>query len=742
MAAIYLLQAPFTQLNAPYPAIHYLKAFLSARGLECRARDLAIESFHAIFSAKGLTKIFSDAQAVFSPERLAHEDQTSRLNIIRYLSNQSAYLECIDPLISFLCGRNPDYAHFLADPGRIPYGFRVERYLEDVDGAPDAARMASLIVEDLADFISYALDRDFSLVRYAESKASSQGDFGQIQQTLSQSYIIREFIRPLAAAALADYESSLVCVSVPFPGCLAPALAILEEAKRLGLSTAMGGGYVSTELRYLRDASFFDSVDYLCFDAGFGALASIIDDPLAAKGLYRVMRRQQGRISIEGFPEIERADYPQNDGPEWKTCPEEAVYAEEEGKALAHIFPDYSDAELKLYLRIDDSDNPMHSLWSKGIWLKCRLAYGCYWAKCRFCDTNLDYIRRYAPAPVAPLFHHMLDQAKKTSSSGLHFVDEAAPVPLLLDFAMENARAGRPLSFWGNTRFEPLFSRDRAEFLAWAGFLAASAGIEVAGEKGLSLSGKGLSMGDIVSACDNLSRAGILVHAYLMHGLPGQGEGDIIDSLEIVRQMFRLGLIHSAFWHPFQLTRHSPFCKTMLAEGKTSLPNAKFALNDLEWKGSAKLGRYSEGLEKAMASFMDGDGWEAPVSTWFDFKTPEPSPAKDYVKALRGAGRLAAAKEKPSPRSKAMWIGGKILISAGAAAESGGTGISWSYRNEILSLGLKPDIIPSLLSIVEGLDPRATAARTGPEVMAEIEALGDEGPRILTELRQGGLLFI
>lgn len=30
-------------------------------------------------------------------------------------------------------------------------------------------------------------------------------------------------------------------------------------------------------------------------------------------------------------------------------------------------------------------------------WNKLVLAHGCYWKRCAFCDTCLDYIRRYDP---------------------------------------------------------------------------------------------------------------------------------------------------------------------------------------------------------------------------------------------------------------------------------------------------------------------------------------------------------
>ena len=49
-----------------------------------------------------------------------------------------------------------------------------------------------------------------------------------------------------------------------------------------------------------------------------------------------------------------------------------------------------------------------------------------------------------------------------------------------------------------------------------------------------------------------------MVHSYLMYGYPTQTEQETIDSLEMVRQMFEMGILQSGFWHQFAMTAHSP----------------------------------------------------------------------------------------------------------------------------------------------------------------------------------------
>ena len=71
--------------------------------------------------------------------------------------------------------------------------------------------------------------------------------------------------------------------------------------------------------------------------------------------------------------------------------------------------------------------NPMHRLWSDGRWNKLMLAHGCYWRKCAFCDTSLDYIRRFEPSPADELVDRIETVIRETGERGFHFTDEAAP---------------------------------------------------------------------------------------------------------------------------------------------------------------------------------------------------------------------------------------------------------------------------------------------------------------------------
>ncbi len=747
-----LIQPPFLQLNSPYPAIAYLSSFLSSAGIAHAVRDLAIDTARAMFSRSGLERIFSDARDAWPSERLARLEAKERSQLLRYFSNATAYAECADSLIGILSGSLPDAGLAFLQPETMPWGERASAYLDSLEGPADPLRAAGLTLEDIADFISFTLDPGFSLARYAEMKASSQPSFAAVEAGLRSSYVLEAFVRPLARAALGECAASLgvdpgsilACVSVPFPGTLLPALAILEEAKALGMSTAMGGGYVSTELRCISAPGFFTIVDYLCFDSGYLALASIMsgaDDPRAR--FFRTMRRDgpEGPLRVEGFPPASAPDYA--DGRRWLFLPhpEEEAMVHRENSLISSILPDYGYVRPGAYLRIRESSNSMQALWSSGTWLKARLAYGCYWGRCSFCDCSLDYIRNFRRTDPRALQRGLAAQAARLGLNGIHLADEAAPLPDLLRFALENARTGRPLRFWGNGRFEPGLDAERAEFLAWAGLLAYSAGIEDAAPDGPTAAGKGISLADIVAACSALARAGILVHAYLIHGLPGRGPAEALDSLEALRQMFTAGILHSAFFHRFVLTRHSPLYGQI-----ASLPaGGDFGLNDLIPAAAPGYDAEAvqEGLDRAMAAYMEGEGLDRDPRSWFRIKMPAVRLPATFIASI--IDRTAAIEPgKPSqPPRRAVFIGGSL--------ERDGMGLAWSYRNELRRIGRGRRPLP--VGFAEGLRELLASARPSEEDLPSAPSFEeayfslpgidpDEARGYLRLLRSGGLLRI
>jgi len=637
---VILVQPPFVQLNGPYPAPYYLKSFLSRMEMRVTVLDHSIGLFEKIFSRAGLERIFADASS-FPPC-----NKNTLYFIERFLSERELWLACIDRAVAFLRGRDPEWGHFLTlANGCLPGGPRSDVFLAERDGdisADDAKIYATKLLEDLTDFITVTLDSGFSLIRYTPvlegSLASGFRDFAAVQKSLD-GYIMNTFYRPMLNDEWTRLDGNgitapfVLGITVPFPGCLASSLVCAESAKRHfgpAVRTVVGGGYVNTELRFLNTPEFFDYFDYVSFDRGYGSLASILDhievntEAVDKNGrLYKTMYRRGGKIIA---PE------------EGKSVPAEKL----EDEAVRTVFPDYVAVDFSRYLYPVDDVNPMHRLWSDGHWLKAYLAYGCYWHACAFCDVTLDYIRSFAPVDPAALFDHLKSQAEKTGIHGVHLCDEAAPVSSLLEFALLNREAGLPLNFWGNIRYEGKFDPDTAAILAAGGLTAVSAGLEVATEKGFKRLGKGIDTESAVRACASFQEAGILTHAYLIFGYWDEDEQEIIDSAEILRQFFERGLLNSAFWHKFILTRHSRIYAEkqrgrhpglVITEWNGGQDGGMFALNDLSFEGEEKYDKYSGPLDLLLSEWMAGKT-DTAVQAAFPFRVKEPTVPPDFVFSL------------------------------------------------------------------------------------------------------------
>ena len=776
--AVVLIQPPFVQLNSPYPAPYYLKSFLEKMGRPAVVLDHSIALFERIFSRSGLGRIFADAEQSarqFSAQTARNKNILSITE--RFLSESRLWLNSIERLVAFLCGRDAEFGHFIAlANGCIPGGPRADAYLEKNGGeipVNEAKVFATLLLSDLADFITFTLDSGFSLVRYTPvmeaSLASGFRDFSAVKKNLD-GYVMKTFYRPLLAEEWKQFEEThgnlsspfLMGLTIPFPGCLAGALVCADSAKKhfgSALRTAAGGGFVNTELRFLNNPEFFDYFDYLSFDRGYGSLAFILDrieaeagaggkgsSIIAADGgLYKTIHRKGKTV-----PALQDIKLP---------AEVEKETALLEDRMVKTNFPDYSEVDFSRYLCPVDDANPMHRLWSDGHWLKAYLAHGCYWHSCAFCDVNLDYIKNFIPVDADALFKHLKGQAEKTGVRGIHLCDEAAPVSSLLEFAMLNREAGLPLNFWGNIRLDKGFTPDTAAVLASGGLMGVSAGLEVATERGFKSTGKGIDFAGAVRALASFKEAGILTHAYLIYGYWDEDEQEIVDSAEILRQFFAQGLLDSAFWHKFILTRHS----RIYAEKQRGLhPDLKiedditydsqnsgtiFALNDLSFKGEDKFNKYTLPLDALLGLWMSGKT-ETPVSEAFPYKIKKTSVPPDFVAALLDAYARDRDKNKkifPLAAENGEAEGNALFLGSlpGIRRKGKNAFVFWRWRLEERELKVNSDAeaekLAALLKSASGRKGLGLA-----EFILALEKIFEkaEAAKVWKYLRENGLVNI
>lgn len=614
MKDLLLITPPFTQLNTPYPATAYIKGFLNTKNISSYQIDLGIDVILELFSKGGLQKVFSKEIDL----------QNASENTQRIYALREEYLKTIDLVIPFLQGKTPTLARQICSMNFLPEASRFNQ-LDDMEfafgnmGLQDKAKhLATLYLEDISDYIVENIDADFGFSRYAERLGKSANSFDELYSKLSaQQTFIDDFTLKILHERLESVQPKLVCFSIPFPGNLYSAFRCAQFIKRNfpNIKIAMGGGFPNTELREVKDQRVFEFFDFITLD----------DGELPLELLYESICSSEQSEE----PQYKRTFLLENQEVVYKNNSKRHDYKQSDIGT-----PDYTDLKIDQYISVIEIANPMHSLWSDGRWNKLTMAHGCYWGKCTFCDISLDYIKIYEPISAKILVDRMEELIKTTGETGFHFVDEAAPPALMREVALEILRRNLVVTWWTNIRFEKSFTRDLCYLLKLSGCVAVSGGLEVASDRLLKLIDKGISVEQVAKVTRNFTEAGIMIHAYLMYGYPTQTIQETIDSMEMVRQLFEMGILQSGFWHQFAMTAHSPVGLNPEEFGVTPIKQEiLFANNDIDFTDKTGINhdKFSSGLKKSLFNYMHGINFDLPLQEWFDFKIPRTTIHPDYI---------------------------------------------------------------------------------------------------------------
>jgi radical SAM superfamily enzyme YgiQ (UPF0313 family) len=540
-------------------------------------------------------------------------------SISHFLKHAKRYVETVEPAIRLLQRRDPSLAFRIVGRGFLPEGPRFEHLrpsptAEHVSldeqllsafgtlGTTEQARyLASLYIDDLADVWRLGIDPRFELARYGERLAASATSFESLHEALTGEPTLVDATLDQLTRELVRQSPDVVALTAPFPGNVYGAFRMARTIRAAAPNTTLilGGGWVNTELRSLRDPRVFDYFDYLTLDDGERPLLNL---------LMRMRGRQVALVRTyvrEGAKVVLKNDITQHDIPQSDTG-----------------IPTYDGLPLGQYVSLMEMLNPMHRFWSDGRWNKITLAHGCYWKKCSFCDVSLDYIGRYDRPGEDIVMQRIRALIAETDETGFHLVDEAAPPAGMRALAERLIHEKLSITWWGNIRFEKTFTPGLCRLLASSGCVAVSGGLEVASDRLLKLMQKGVTVEQVARVTRTFSDAGIMVHAYLMYGFPTETVQDTIDALERVRQLFAAGCIQSAYWHRFAATAHSPIGLHPEKYGITLRPpeSVTFAHNDIAFEDPVGTDHdfLGGGLRKALYNYMHGVGLDADVREWFE----------------------------------------------------------------------------------------------------------------------------
>ena len=623
---VLLITPPMTQLNTPYPATAYLTGFLQQQGYAVAQRDLAIELLLDIMSRPGLEQLYQQVESNYA----SFDDAELPDSIYHFLANYADYYQCVDAVIHFLQGKDPSLALRIASRCFLPEGPQFESLyqMEELNnevlaqafgtlGVQDKAKyLATLFINDIAAVIKEGVDPLFEVSRYAERLAASNPQFDDLYSVLNAPEVsyTEAIISRLIKQYITVEQPDVIGFSVPFPGNMLGALQAAKYCKQHAphIKMILGGGFINTELRALKEPRLFEYIDFVCMDDGERPLLTVLEHLQGqTTALFRTYLLQAGQVVYKTSTQLH--DFAQRDVGT----------------------PSYQGLPIGNYLSLCEMLNPMHRIWSDGRWNKLTLAHGCYWAKCSFCDISLDYIGHYDDAGADITVQRIKTLVAETGQTGFHFVDEAAPPKALFALAKKLIEQDIVITWWGNIRFEKTFSAEKCQLLADSGCIAISGGLEVASDRLLDLMQKGVSIAQVAKITKAFADTGILVHAYLMYGFPSQTEQETIDALEYVRQLMHHSCINSAYWHRFAATIHSPVGLNPKAYGIELIANKNvlFAENDIDYIDAVQTDHemLGQGLKKALYNYMHNSGYEYPVSFWFDKPVPETRVQEGYI---------------------------------------------------------------------------------------------------------------
>jgi radical SAM superfamily enzyme YgiQ (UPF0313 family) len=614
-AKLLLITPPFSQLNTAYPATAYIKGFLEEKQVTVAHCDLSIELFTSVFTGDFLMAIFQEAL----------DQENHHYPLMQEM--KALYISRVDTVIGFLQKQDIGTAKKILGDGFLPEGHRLQKANKEIKweaGEPGlidkAKHYGTLFIEEIGDFIQANVDEFFSFTKYAEQIATSASSFNQIAEFLNyEPTLIEDEMLAILEDRIERDSPDLVCFTIPFPGNLFAALRCSQFIKQFhpSIQVAFGGGYCNTELRSLEDPRIFEFVDFISLDDGEGPLLKIV-------------KYIEGEVDIN---ELERTFVLSN---------KRVIYEDKLPNTIFHHrnlpAPNYSGLPFDKYLSFLDVVNPMHRMWTDERWNKLTISHGCYWKQCSFCDVSLDYIGNYQNTTADDLVNKIEKIISDTGINGFHFVDEAAPPKMLRTLSEKLIERKLSITWWTNIRFEKTFDLELCQVMAKSGCIAVTGGLEVASDRLLDKMKKGVDIAQVTRVTHNFSEQGIMVHAYLMYGFPSETEQETIDSLEVVRQLFKKNCIQSAFWHQFTTTIHSPIGQNPEGFGIniTGPVFEGFAQNDLyhEDPQGADHPIYTKGLNLALDAYLNKLGFEKELQDWFDFPIPRTSHTEDLIETF------------------------------------------------------------------------------------------------------------
>ena len=164
---------------------------------------------------------------------------------------------------------------------------------------------------------------------------------------------------------------------------------------------------------------------------------------------------------------------------------------------------------------------------------------GCYWGRCAFCTHRHGY-GKFRQRPKARLLQDIKILSETCSSSSFFLADEAVPPKQVRILSEFNASAEKPVSWFGDVRFEKVMLReDYIKDLVQSGCRMLAFGLESASQVVLDRIDKGGNPGLYSAVLKLCKEHEIFTIVMFFSGFPGETLAQAHETLRFVQNNFK-----------------------------------------------------------------------------------------------------------------------------------------------------------------------------------------------------------
>ncbi|MFH1155739.1 MAG: radical SAM protein [Pseudomonadota bacterium] len=209
------------------------------------------------------------------------------------------------------------------------------------------------------------------------------------------------------------------------------------------------------------------------------------------------------------------------------------------GEAPARIINGRTDTRLDSLPTPDFEGLPLDAYFSPEPVLPYDPTRGCYWGRCAFCHYGLcrQGTATYRQRRVPDMVTHLGELASRWGCRNFYFSQDAFLPRTARNLSMAIRESDLDIRWSTDMRPEADLDPDCCRDLRAGGALSMALGIESASPRLIDLIHKGVTVGQMQAAVENLSDAGIAVEAMCFNGFPTETVTDAMATLGFIRAL-------------------------------------------------------------------------------------------------------------------------------------------------------------------------------------------------------------